>query len=79
MEFDREKMRERREALGMTQEQLARMLAVTHNYIYMLEKGRKIPGINMINDLSQALKIDPLSLLIIKEGGENNAENPAKS
>lgn len=47
-----EKIKEKREAAGMTQEQLALQVGVSFQMISAVERGRKVPGIFLTNDIA---------------------------
>ncbi len=50
-----ERLRERRHALGMTQEALASAARITVSYVWRLENGGGTPGIDRVERLATAL------------------------
>jgi transcriptional regulator with XRE-family HTH domain len=58
-----ERLRARRKALGLTQEQLAERSGFSTNYIARLEIGSSIPSLSTLNRLSKALRIEIQDLL----------------
>jgi transcriptional regulator with XRE-family HTH domain len=57
------RIRASREALGLTQEQLAEAAHVTSNYVGVLERGQKLPSLDALDALARALKTSPAELL----------------
>lgn len=58
-----EKMRQLREAKGMTQAELGDKVLVTHNMICQIEKGRKEPSLTLLKVIAAALGTTPAELL----------------
>lgn len=58
-----QKMRELREAAGMTQEQLGDKVLVTYNMICQIEKGRKEPSLALLKSIAEALCVPAAELL----------------
>ncbi|MFT4255359.1 MAG: helix-turn-helix transcriptional regulator [Pseudoxanthomonas sp.] len=56
-------VRTRRQALGLSQEQLAEKAGVHRTYVGMLERGEKNVTIYNIERIANALSIEPASLL----------------
>lgn len=61
-------IRERRKALGLTQEQVADYLGVTAPAVNKWEKGATYPDIALLSPLSRLLGVDPNTLLCFGEG-----------
>jgi transcriptional regulator with XRE-family HTH domain len=61
MEFGRE-IRRRREALGLTLEQLAEKAELTPNYIGTIENGKRDPSLSTVLSLAKGLRIAPAEL-----------------
>ncbi|MFZ5352776.1 MAG: helix-turn-helix transcriptional regulator [Bacillota bacterium] len=47
---------ELREAINLTQKELAELVGVTENYIYMLERGLRTPSMKIAKVISELLK-----------------------
>lgn len=58
-----QRLRERRHAMGMTQEALAHRASVTVSYIWRLEAGGASPGIDLVDRLAKALSTTTADLL----------------
>jgi transcriptional regulator with XRE-family HTH domain len=58
-----ERLRARRKAMGLTQEQLAERSDFSTNYIARLELGTSIPSLSTLTRLSKALRIEIQDLL----------------
>jgi transcriptional regulator with XRE-family HTH domain len=56
---------ERRHALGLTQEMVAKKVNVKANYIGYLERGMRHPSQKVVEKLSTALKLDPQDLYLL--------------
>ena len=52
-----ERVRELREQLGLSQEQLAERSTLDVTYISGIERGRRNPGLNSLNRLAKALNV----------------------
>ena len=52
------KLRERREYLGLTQEELAQVLGVTTQYISAIETNKKVPSLSVLARLAEALGVN---------------------
>lgn len=61
IEFGRE-IRRRREAQGLTLEQLADRAGLTPNYIGTIENGKRDPSLSTVNSLASGLRISPAEL-----------------
>lgn len=61
IEFGRE-IRRRREALGLTLEQLSEKAKLTPNYIGTIENGKRDPSLSTITSLAIGLRISPAEL-----------------
>lgn len=61
-------VREKRKALGLTQEQVAAYLGVTAPAVNKWEKGATYPDITLLPALARLLKTDPNTLLCFGEG-----------
>lgn len=61
MEFGHE-IRRRRQALGMTLEQLAEASKLTPNYIGTIENGKRDPSLSTVMALAQGLRLPPAEL-----------------
>ena len=53
-----------RNAAHLTQEQLAEIVLVDHNHISSIENGRKIPSLELIILIANALKVSTDDLLV---------------
>lgn len=51
-----QRIRKRRKALGLTQEQLAERVGTTRIYINYVENGTKIPSLAMLKTIATALE-----------------------
>ena len=59
-----EMLKERREGLGLTREQLAKKAKVTTAYVSMMEAGkRKNPSLDVLRKLAKALGVPVTELL----------------
>ena len=61
MDFGRE-VRRRREALGLTLEQLAESSELTPNYIGTIENGKRDPSLSTVLALARGLRVPPADL-----------------
>lgn len=52
-----------REAVGLTQEELAKEAKLSQGYISQIERGERIPSIKTLLKISAALGVSPVSLL----------------
>jgi transcriptional regulator with XRE-family HTH domain len=55
--FDRNKIKERRQELRLSQEKLAQIAGLTREHLVELEKGRSIPKVDMLAKLARALNV----------------------
>ena len=55
-------MRRRREALGLTLEQLAESSELTPNYIGTIENGKRDPSLSTVLALARGLRVPPADL-----------------
>ncbi len=62
-----------RKLKGLTQEKLAEKVEVSAIYISYLERGSKVPSLNLLAKIADALEVDP-SLLLIQENDPTNLE-----
>jgi len=69
-------LRKKREALGMTQELLARRSELDRTYISMLERGLRKPSLQTVFSLAESMGIEATEL--IREV-ENDWKNQSKS
>ncbi len=56
-------IRKHRKALKLTQFELSVQVDVTEDYIHFLETGKRIPSLDVLGKLADALKIEPYELL----------------
>lgn len=63
MKFNCERMKNRREELGISQVQLAGIVMVSQAMICQIEAGRKTPSLNLAGFIAEALNISPFDLL----------------
>jgi transcriptional regulator with XRE-family HTH domain len=56
-------LREKRNAKGFTQEELAFRAGMSGPYLSDLERGRNNPSLSMLVDLAQALDVHPAALI----------------
>lgn len=63
----RNKIRERREALGLTQNNLAEMLNITRQSFSLYESGKQVPSILMCYLISKVLNADAQELFYFEE------------
>ena len=59
-------MRERRRALGFSQEKLAEEVDTATTYITMIELGKKFPSVEMLERIASALMVDTTELFSVK-------------
>lgn len=59
-------LRQRREEVGMTQQQLARTAGLSYNFVSQVERGVKQPTLGTIAKLAKALEMPPHLLLFEK-------------
>lgn len=57
------RIRSRRRELRLTQEKLAELLDVSHQYVALLESGKREPSMNTFVSLCYALELSPNALL----------------
>lgn len=53
-----------RKLKGLTQEMLAEKVDVSSVYISYLERGSKVPSLNLLGKIAEALEVNPALLLI---------------
>jgi transcriptional regulator with XRE-family HTH domain len=74
MDFGRE-VRRRREALGLTLEQLAERADLTPNYVGSVETGKRDPSLSTVLALAKGLNVPPAELFGgVKELGPAGVE-----
>ena len=61
------KIRYYRKLRGLTQEEIARLLNISLNHYYRIEKGKSLPNVVVGLKLAVILNIDPYILWEIKE------------
>lgn len=69
-------IRSHREAAGLTQERLASKVGITEGYLSSVERGRKVPSLEKLFDLAEALEVRPADLM---PGGERRGESIARA
>jgi transcriptional regulator with XRE-family HTH domain len=57
------RLRERREAVGWSQAELAEAVGVTPNYVGVIERGEKLPTLETVEAVSRALGVSVGTLL----------------
>jgi transcriptional regulator with XRE-family HTH domain len=57
------RIRENREALSITQQNLADATKMSRNYISLIESGKKSPSLSAISEISKHLNVKPIDLL----------------
>lgn len=62
------KVRERRTALGLSQEELAFEAGMKRSYLSDLERGVRNPTVRALGRLATALRLEPWELLMPVEG-----------
>ncbi len=65
-----ERIRKRREALNITQQELAQVLGVTAQHISVVEKGKRVPSLTFLSKLAEQLGISIDYLVSGKVGNE---------
>ena len=58
------KLREARERMNLTQEEVAQKAKISVNYYARIERGELMPGFEKLRDLQKVLKIKSLKLTI---------------
>ena len=58
------KLREARERINLTQEEVAQKAKISVNYYARIERGELMPGFEKLRDLQKVLKIKSLKLTI---------------
>lgn len=51
-----------RKSLGITQDEFAKQLDLSRNFIWMIEKGTRIPSERTLNDICEKFNVDPVWL-----------------
>ena len=64
------RMRKRRESLGLTQEELAKMLNVTSQHISAIEQDKRAPSLDFLAKLAEELGVSADYLISGKEAKE---------
>lgn len=62
-----------RKLKGLTQEKLAEKVEVSSVYISYLERGLKVPSLDLLAKIADVLEVDP-SLLLIQDNDPTNLE-----
>ncbi len=62
-----------RKLKGLTQEKLAEKVEVSAVYISYLERGSKVPSLDLLAKIADALEVDP-ALLLIQDNDPTNLE-----
>jgi transcriptional regulator with XRE-family HTH domain len=57
------RIQERRRALGLTQEKIARRAGISVSFLSMLERGERSPHLATLVDIAGALVLPPVALL----------------
>jgi len=60
-------LRETRRALGLTQEELARVSGFDRTYTSLLERGLRTPSLSVLFRLAEALGVKPCRLMALTE------------
>jgi|SRR5215207_2790275 len=75
------RIREVRDAYGMSRNELARRVGVAGNHLYQIEAGNRTPSLGLLERVAQALRVAPAEL--VREGGlaklQELLENPRVS
>jgi transcriptional regulator with XRE-family HTH domain len=58
-----ERVRTRREALGWSQAKLAEIAGISPNYVGVVERGEKLPTLDTLDAMANALSVPPGALL----------------
>jgi transcriptional regulator with XRE-family HTH domain len=58
-------LKTRREALGLTQRELARKIDVEASHIAFIESGRRKPSLKLVARIADTLGVDPQELLVL--------------
>jgi transcriptional regulator with XRE-family HTH domain len=56
-------LRDLRKKAGLTQQELAKRLAISNNYLCLLEKGKRTPSITLLEALANELNV-PVSQVV---------------
>lgn len=68
-------MKNRRKALGLSQNDLAERIGTATNYISKIEAEKQFPSVKMIENIAAALEIDTIELFSMKKIQEKNLED----
>jgi transcriptional regulator with XRE-family HTH domain len=73
------RIREVRDAYGMSRNELARRVGVAGNHLYQIEAGNRTPSLGLLERVAHALRVAPAEL--VREGGlaKELLENPRVS
>lgn len=66
-----------RKERGMTQKDVASQAGISNTYLSDIEKDKKSPDLNVINDICEALNV-PISLLLFKAINEDTIQDSEK-
>lgn len=72
------RVRELREAEGLSQEQLAQAAGLSRPYVGALERGEQGAGLEVLGKLAQALRVPPARLLDEDPPTRKNPDEPAE-
>jgi transcriptional regulator with XRE-family HTH domain len=61
------RIREARDAYGMSRNELARRVGVAGNHLYQIEAGNRTPSLGLLERVAHALRVAPAEL--VREGG----------
>lgn len=61
------KLKERREELGLSQQQLARFPGCDHSYLSLIENGKRVPRYPWLKVVADALMVEVDALADVKE------------
>ncbi|MBN9521111.1 helix-turn-helix transcriptional regulator [bacterium] len=61
-------IRSKREAAGLTQEELAHLAGIHRTYLSILERGKRMPTVEVVRLLAKALKTTMTALVAELEG-----------
>jgi transcriptional regulator with XRE-family HTH domain len=56
-------LRNLRKRLGLSQEDFATLIEVAPSYVSMLERGQRVPALDMIDQIARKAQVAPLDLV----------------